>query len=76
MKFIIFDFQVMPISSSIMIVKFIEPPLFSQGLGSNILGYEVALCLYEREAGPHPKKAHHVCFRKSVGLYRTIKTES
>ena len=35
---------------------------FTLGTRPKISGYEAALQLYEREAGPHPEKVCHVCF--------------
>ena len=33
-----------------------------QGLNPELSGYKAALNLYEREAGPKPKKVHHFVF--------------
>ena len=39
-----------------------------QGLDPNLSGYEAALTLYEREAGPQPEKVCHFVFLEHVLL--------
>ena len=41
-----------------------------QGLDPSVSGYEAALALYEREAGPKPEKACHFVFFEHVVLMK------
>ena len=44
-----------------------------QGLNPGLNGYEAALALYEREAGPKPEKVCHFVFFKHVLLMKLDK---